>query len=103
MPTPTPINSYSATADGSSARTAEEELLADDATCVMSNTTSDRGWAAKAACNTKLRGWEDDMTVATEPETDDSDSDAATCRHPIRMSHMVLPWGGPTASKATHK
>ena len=112
MPTPTPINSHSAAtccsiiaqhADDTRETRTAEDLLADDTTCVMSNTTSDRGWAAQAAHGEDLRGWDDDMTAATEPETEDSDSDAETGRHLTRIPHMVLPWGGPTASKATRK
>ena len=113
MPTPDPINSNGAikccgklerrSNNADKVRTREEELLADDATCVMSNTTTDRGWAAKRTHKAEVRGWDDDDTAATEPETEDSESDVDSDRPPARVPHMVLPWGGSQASKVIRK
>ena len=63
----------------------------DDATVTASNLSAD------------LRGWSDDETSATEPLTDESDSDSDVDRIPITIPSMILPWGGRDPSKTTRK
>ena len=75
------------------ATTTEEDRLVNDATFVRFNTTIDRGRAEVAANDSELRGWDDKDTEATEPVTDDSDTDAELRCPPIRILYMVLPWG----------